>query len=372
LGAKYTEGTENELDKIILEEQSKFYLERLLEKGLFKQPSKNYYVGAVLLSSIFSISWVVVTFFTGEIGNLLTSWWFYAGFFSPLLGLIFLKKLRDKTIDSILKIKPMLDPERWTSKYLNNYFREIFGSKYQFIPIIAAPILIFFVLYYNYYMGFMVNSFLYETVFYILTTFVYMIIGLIAGFCIGVGIILFNVGRHVRLTEEHMLAYDKMGNLTPMASLGLVNAFAFVLPITVFIPAYFENQTAITPLVLFGVIIFMICTFILFVYPVFGIHRGMVRMKTDRLKEIDGKILNLNLKLKNFSNKESDSSNRESIEKLQLQFDILKTNIDEVKSIGDWPISLSTIITFIGTLIVPLIPLILKYLYPLASTFLGV
>lgn len=349
-------------DGIIIKEQSKFYLERLLEKGLFKDPSKNYYVNTILLTSAFTILGLVVTTFTGEITKLLMSWWFYAGFISPLLGIILLKYLRDKAIDCVLRIKPMLDPERWKAKYLDYYFRAIFGSEYQLIAIIGAPLLVFMVHYYNYYMGLQTHSFEWETCSFIGAVFVYIVLGLIALFCIGVGIILFNTGRHVILKEEYALSYDRMGNLKPMASLGLVNALTFVLPISVFLPALFQSETVVTPLFMLGIIVFIVATFVLFVYPVYSIHRGMVHMKTKRLAEINRSILEL---------REKAIKGKEPIEVLQFQFEIQKTLFEEVKAMREWPIQLSTILSFIGTLIVPLIPLILKYLFPTTSILLG-
>jgi len=337
-------------DEIILKGQSKFYIERLFDKLRLSYP-----VCAVLLSSIFPIIGLVVTAYTGEIKDLITTWWFYAGFISPILAILFMKYLRDKTIETILRIKPMIDPDKWKHKYLDRYFRLAFSSKYQLVPILAGPIIISINHYYNYYMGVLRHSFLWELTGFIGGLYVWSLIALIAFFCIGVAAILFNVGRHIHLKEEYTLSHDRMANLKPLATLGLINALAWVLPISVYFPALLESETVITPLFLTGMIGFAVSAFIVFVFPVYNLHRGMVHIKNRRLNQINRKIIEL---------REMALKGNEPIEKLQFQLDIEKLIFDEIRAMKVWPIDFSTVLKLLGTLVVPLLGILIKFLIP--------
>ncbi|MHA1361257.1 MAG: hypothetical protein ACTSP1_01735 [Candidatus Freyarchaeota archaeon] len=336
-------------DKIILEQQSSFYLERLFEK--LRIP---YEAATVLLTSVFVIQNLVVTFFTGELMKNVISWWFPAGVLSPILIMLFLKYLRDKTIDSVLRIKPMIDPERWKSKYLDRYFKLIFASKYQIVAIVGGITISILYNYYVYYFGFWPYSNAWLLTNIIGGMFFYPLCGFLVIFCVGVAIICYNVGRHVHLKEEYVFSHDKMANLKPLATLGIINALAWALPIGLWLPGVVTAKE-INPLLLMGAIIFIIATLALFMFPIYSLHRGMVHMKNTRLAEINRRILEL---------KEKSVKGDEPIEKLQLQFEIEKTIFDEVRSMKVWPIDWSTVLKMVGTLVVSVIPLILKYLLP--------
>lgn len=198
--------------------------------------------------------------------------------------------------------------------------------------------------------------------------YIFLIFTLYSGIITGIGIhIIFNtlfcVGTISR--EEFTidpLHPDGLGGMSAIGRLsiwtmGLAAIASLGMPYTLQIAA--NGQFGVAIYIAF--IIYFVSLIGIFVYPVWKSSQKAELKREENLQEIRSEITNLESKLEDIEQQSKQNQNTETVQNLELRHQRLRKKYDKYSSVPLYPLSISIVLRFAGSVILPLLFILLEY-----------
>lgn len=346
---------------MIRKEEYKFKLEKFAERigiGYFKLYISLSLLYYVLNAFIFPLGIIFISqkgllwsYFYNELI------WISPGFVSNLLSLVFLKVIRNNSIDTFNRVSVHLENIEGSKNLLSYIFQTwhhiaatlcfvLFSIIFQIKFLILSP----WPWWHPWYEASPILTLLMAILRIQGTAFFYFLTFMLGYFCLTSCFLLHNVGstlkKEIDVNKIESFPSNYIGQLSLLLSISWIITLSpglvrfIVAPITWW-----------TIIQVFG---FIISSIFLFLCPTISTHQTLVKMKINVLERIKKKIWD------NYLRVTHSPSKLEEIQKALLQIQSLQLYEARIKNISTWPFDTIVLIKFISILSAPIVSIIVR------------